>query len=253
MSGSGRRNRSRWRRRRKGRSIDQGGEVPNVITTNREPFPPSGHETIIVVRKIYFFSYPPSIYYFRMAFPSSLLPRITRSIHSPPRSTIQFSLASQTPLSKSFHHHQITTKFSKIDPNRAMPTTRNHSTQQEMAASKENGEKQEKVEGWKTKPPYSIHKSNDDFKVVYEANCHCERVKYQLSRDAPLDSKLCHCTTCQSQHGTSPPNPFQPPANPQEISTVKTGIANSRMQNSRAVPMGCHLPQGRHQLHPRPP
>ncbi|KZV68838.1 hypothetical protein PENSPDRAFT_581773 [Peniophora sp. CONT] len=58
---------------------------------------------------------------------------------------------------------------------------------------------------WKTRPPYRIHESNDKFDVKYEANCHCERVHYQLSRAEPLDSKLCHCTTCQTQHAA----PFQ--------------------------------------------
>lgn len=56
---------------------------------------------------------------------------------------------------------------------------------------------------WKTRPPYSIHQDNDKFDVKHEASCHCGKVKYQLSRDIPLDSKLCHCTTCQTQHGTS--------------------------------------------------
>lgn len=54
---------------------------------------------------------------------------------------------------------------------------------------------------WKKRPPYRIHEKNDKFDVKYEANCHCGRVKYQLSREEPLDSKLCHCTTCQTQHG----------------------------------------------------
>jgi hypothetical protein len=62
----------------------------------------------------------------------------------------------------------------------------------------------EGVDGWKTKAPYSIYKK-DDFKAVYEASCHCGKVQYQLSRKEPLDAKLCHCTTCQTQHAA----PFQ--------------------------------------------
>lgn len=58
---------------------------------------------------------------------------------------------------------------------------------------------------WKQRAPYKIHDKGGDFKALYEANCHCERVKYQLSRQEPLDSKLCHCTTCQRQHAA----PFQ--------------------------------------------
>ncbi|KAF2841262.1 hypothetical protein M501DRAFT_929855 [Patellaria atrata CBS 101060] len=56
---------------------------------------------------------------------------------------------------------------------------------------------------WKKRAPYRIHEH--DFKALYEASCHCGKVKYQLSRQEPLDSKLCHCTTCQTQHAA----PFQ--------------------------------------------
>lgn len=58
---------------------------------------------------------------------------------------------------------------------------------------------------WKTRPPYKIHDKGENFKARYEASCHCGKVKYQLSREEPLDSKLCHCTTCQTQHGISYP------------------------------------------------
>ena len=61
-------------------------------------------------------------------------------------------------------------------------------------------EKLAKTEEWKYRVPYRAH-TNEDFKTLYEAACHCGKVKYQLSREAPLDSKLCHCTTCQTQHG----------------------------------------------------
>ncbi|QIX02533.1 hypothetical protein AMS68_008050 [Peltaster fructicola] len=61
------------------------------------------------------------------------------------------------------------------------------------------------VEDWKKRPPYLIHDDNSKFKAIYEASCHCNRVKYQLSREEPLGSKLCHCTTCQTQHAA----PFQ--------------------------------------------
>lgn len=54
---------------------------------------------------------------------------------------------------------------------------------------------------WKFRPPYRMHEPNEHFKALYEASCHCGKVKYQLSREEPLDSKLCHCTTCQTQHG----------------------------------------------------
>ncbi|WPH03773.1 Hypothetical protein R9X50_00665600 [Acrodontium crateriforme] len=71
-----------------------------------------------------------------------------------------------------------------------------------------NGAKDESTNGkneWKKRPPYQIYSPNDKFKSLYDASCHCGTVKYQLSREAPLDSKICHCTTCQTQHGA----PFQ--------------------------------------------
>lgn len=63
----------------------------------------------------------------------------------------------------------------------------------------------ENVEEWKKRAPYRIHESNEHFKARYEASCHCGKVQYELSREEPLDSKLCHCTTCQ----TSLAAPFQ--------------------------------------------
>jgi hypothetical protein len=54
---------------------------------------------------------------------------------------------------------------------------------------------------WKTKAPYRLHDPNEHFEARYEAACHCGKVEYEISREEPLDSKLCHCTTCQTQHG----------------------------------------------------
>lgn len=56
-----------------------------------------------------------------------------------------------------------------------------------------HGQTDPQKDEWKKRPPYKIHDSNGDFNALYEASCHCGKVKYQLSRDAPLDSKLCHC------------------------------------------------------------
>ncbi|KAF2096294.1 hypothetical protein NA57DRAFT_43809 [Rhizodiscina lignyota] len=58
---------------------------------------------------------------------------------------------------------------------------------------------------WKKRAPYRAHEPNEHFDAKLEGNCHCGRVKFQLSREEPLDSKLCHCTTCQTQHAA----PFQ--------------------------------------------
>lgn len=61
------------------------------------------------------------------------------------------------------------------------------------------------LEEWKKRAPYRIHDKNEHFEHIYEASCHCGAVQYELSRKTPLDSKLCHCTTCQTQHAA----PFQ--------------------------------------------
>ncbi|KAI9729674.1 MAG: hypothetical protein M1818_008427 [Claussenomyces sp. TS43310] len=58
---------------------------------------------------------------------------------------------------------------------------------------------------WKFRAPYQVHGEDSDFQALYDGGCHCGRVRYQLSRRQPLDSKFCHCTTCQVLHGA----PFQ--------------------------------------------
>ena len=55
---------------------------------------------------------------------------------------------------------------------------------------------------WKHRAPYKVHDNDPNFHARYEASCHCGKVRYQLSREKPLDSKYCHCTTCQKLHGT---------------------------------------------------
>lgn len=56
-------------------------------------------------------------------------------------------------------------------------------------------------DAWKHKEPYRIHGKNEEFEARWNGGCHCGRVKYQLSRQMPLDAKYCHCTTCQRLHG----------------------------------------------------
>lgn len=62
-----------------------------------------------------------------------------------------------------------------------------------------------KKDEWKHRAPYRVHGENEDFPVKWRGQCHCGRVRYQLSRERPLASKYCHCTTCQRLHGA----PFQ--------------------------------------------
>lgn len=72
-----------------------------------------------------------------------------------------------------------------------------------MTPEEQQQEAKTGLRDWKTKPPYKIHEPNEHFEARYEAACHCGKVEYELSREEPLDSKLCHCTTCQTQHGKS--------------------------------------------------
>ncbi|KAI1446922.1 Mss4-like protein [Annulohypoxylon stygium] len=60
-------------------------------------------------------------------------------------------------------------------------------------------------EDWKSQPPYRTTPGNSHFPQTWTAHCHCGRIKYWLSRSAPLTSKFCHCIDCQSLHGA----PFQ--------------------------------------------
>jgi len=56
---------------------------------------------------------------------------------------------------------------------------------------------------WKHRAPYRVHDKAEDFPVKWKGKCHCGAVQYELSRDKPLASKYCHCTTCQRMHGVS--------------------------------------------------
>lgn len=62
---------------------------------------------------------------------------------------------------------------------------------------------------WRNQAPYKEYKKGEGFDledIKHEASCHCGRVQYQLNREVPLDSKLCHCRDCQVQHGTTHSN-----------------------------------------------
>lgn len=58
---------------------------------------------------------------------------------------------------------------------------------------------------WKFRAPYKIHddKGGENFEAKWKGKCHCGAVQYELSREKPLASKYCHCTTCQRMHGVS--------------------------------------------------
>jgi hypothetical protein len=124
------------------------------------------------------------------------------------------------------------------------------SAKQNIPDPSQDHKQSESVEGideWKKRPPYQIYTKDEEFHARHVASCHCGRVKYQLSREEPLDSKLCHCTTCQTQHGELAPLPHTQPRKEGRWLEMKL------TRNSRTVPMGSHLPQNRYKLHPRPP
>ena len=94
----------------------------------------------------------------------------------------------------------------------------------------------EGIHEWKTRAPYAIHTDGKDFPALYNGSCHCGKVTYQVSRDKPLSSKYCHCTTCQTLHGTAPSCP------------LKTHVTADHPPR-RSLSMGRYLPQGGHQFH----
>lgn len=86
-------------------------------------------------------------------------------------------------------------------------SSRTMGEQQASSAYRNNGDNGDEgnTEGelnqWKHRAPYKVHGNDPNFKVRYNGSCHCGKVTYQLSREKPLDSKYCHCTTCQKIHG----------------------------------------------------
>lgn len=99
--------------------------------------------------------------------------------------------------------HRLQTQVRTFASSRVMSSNDHVTGKGHDPATEKHNQQTEGISEWKKRPPYLIHDANENFPVKYEANCHCGRVKYQLSREEPLDSKLCHCTTCQTQHGKS--------------------------------------------------
>lgn len=120
--------------------------------------------------------------------PRCPLPCRTLSIMSPSRRSAS-PLSSTTPKKSRGSHMESTA----ADPPEL------HPAQHQVGSSTEG------KHDWKKRPPYRVHEPNEHFPVKLEGGCHCGTVRFQLSRAEPLDSKLCHCTTCQKQHAA----PFQ--------------------------------------------
>ncbi|MCJ1330763.1 hypothetical protein MMC10_007450 [Thelotrema lepadinum] len=60
---------------------------------------------------------------------------------------------------------------------------------------------------WKHNAPYRMHESNEHFDAVFDAECHCGRVQYSLSREVPLArscfqwAAILHKTDINFKHG----------------------------------------------------
>jgi hypothetical protein len=89
------------------------------------------------------------------------------------------------------------------------PNGTNHESRgkHDTTTTHEDEEKEKQKEGgeWRCQPPYRTSEENEHFEKKHEAQCNCGRIKYWLSRDAPLASKYCHCKDCQSLHGKPRP------------------------------------------------
>lgn len=124
--------------------------------------------------------------------------RLTKSLCSSYKPT-QFNLTSRTinPLSQT---------ISRINILQFHTTTRtmaeHTSSYRANGDNGDDGSTEGEFNQWKHRAPYRVHDNDPNFHARYEASCHCGKIRYQLSREKPLDAKYCHCTTCQKLHGT---------------------------------------------------
>ena len=132
---------------------------------------------------------------------------------------------------------------------------RRHSKQADEAHQFQAGTSTDRKEDeWKHREPYQIHKDDENFDVKWKGKCHCGKVQYQLSREKPLASKFCHCTTCQRLHGVGVKSLLQPlliytshHSNGQRSSTNQTStslmafmILAGMIQQTRTILITCH-------------
>ena len=127
--------------------------------------------------------------------------RFPQSLHSLSKST-HFNLTSRT-------ISPATRSLSRINTFRFHTSTQNmESTYRQNGDNGDEGSTDGEHNQWKFRAPYKVHDNDPNFNARYEASCHCGKIRYQLSREKPLDAKYCHCTTCQKLHGTEySPNP----------------------------------------------
>lgn len=97
-----------------------------------------------------------------------------------------------------------TQSISRINQIQSQTSFRNMADASTYRANGDNGDDgntEGELNEWKHRPPYKVHDNDPNFHARYNGSCHCGKVRYQLSREKPLDSKFCHCTTCQKIHG----------------------------------------------------
>jgi hypothetical protein len=107
---------------------------------------------------------------------------------------------------------------------------------EEMHQQQSGNRTDRKEDEWKHREPYKIHGDDEGFDVKWKGKCHCGKVQYQLSREKPLASKFCHCTTCQRLHGVS--------------TSVRRAIGLTDYL-AGSISVGNDLPKNRHQFHSR--
>ena len=117
------------------------------------------------------------------------------SLHRALPRTSHFISKTSTPLSRlsQFQFHMASSPNREVNNNSG-----------ENGDNGDQGELHGEHNEWKFRAPYKVHDNDPNFKARYNGSCHCGKVQYQLSREKPLDSKYCHCQTCQKLHGISP-------------------------------------------------
>jgi hypothetical protein len=130
----------------------------------------------------------------------NLLPRrhCSSCISLPPKT---FSTST---ISRSHSHRPFSTTMAKDKQNGDHSVAAKQTGEQEDAHQYQaGGTTHHEKDQWKHREPYRVHDKAENFDVKWEGGCHCGKVTYQLSRDKPLASKYCHCSTCQRLHGVS--------------------------------------------------
>ena len=114
----------------------------------------------------------------------------------------QFALTAPRSLNLASFHSRFFPRSAQLQSHVLSRTMVEHvSTYRANGDNGDQGSTEGELNAWKYRAPYRIHDSDPSFHVRYEASCHCGKIKYQLSREKPLDAKYCHCHTCQKLHG----------------------------------------------------